>query len=675
MIIISIFVYLAFSAFIYFSFFNRIDFLKIIQYFFVITFSSNILFYALLSLLGAIDHPFLFLILEVIFCILISILVRKKKPIPLRAFLNAIKKTEYKFKALEFSLVCFIGLILIGFFIVGITTPPNNLDSLDPTHLTKVLFWLQQGTIANSDYGFLSVFFDPIGIHIQGIWLFTLGKSENLFFLVQWFSLVITVISIYKISRLLDYSKTSSLFSAIIGLSFPIVLLQSYSFQGDLSVASLILLSISFSLSFHKNKHKLDLIAAILAFVLALASKRGALLALPFIVIFLIFLSLMKNKKIVPWVAGSITILFITIAITLFITINKNNTTLAGISLLPNDSSSIHQITEKAKYNFPRYLFQFIGLDGLPRVIQHSWISSKAGLFSNLFSTMNLNLEEELYLQPGYDEKEKFNYTSPLVLNEDSSWFGPLCFLLLPLALILSLFSSKKDRRNHALLGILFFLYYTILVFLQRPGWDPFQGRYFLLAILPLVPSVSILLPRNRYLRIIIVLIILPISLFLSVNTLLVNNSKPIITASSLWSFQSKIILPLPDNNKYQLFIKNKLTSNFDKISEHALGRRTIYASQYWEQVYYSSFGFFKNITFIDPLIPEGEKIFLDINSTSLDYGLFGKEKNRILIRGVDLSQITSGYYITQSTTNIEMNNSYVLLGDNGEYKIFYVNP
>jgi len=455
------------------------------------------------------------------------------------------------------------------------------------------------------------------------------------------------------------------------------VLLQSYSFQGDLTVASLILLSISFSLSFHKNKHKLDLIAAILAFVLALASKRAALLALPFIVIFFIFLSLMKikNKKIVPWVAGSITVLFITIAIAIFSTINKNNTTIAGIDLLTNDFSSIHQITEKAKYNLPRYLYQFIGLDGLPRVTQDSWISSKAVLFSNLFSTMNLNLEEELYLQPGYDEKEKFNYTSPLVLNEDSSWFGPLCFLLLPLALILSLFSSIKARRNHALLGILFFLYYTILVFLQRPGWDPFQGRYFLLAILPLVPSVSILLPRNRYLRIIIVLIILPISLFLSFNTLLVNNSKPIITASSLWSFQSKIILPLPDNNKYQLFIKNKLTSNFDKISEHALGRRTIYASQYWEQVYYSSFGFFKNITFIDPLIPEGEKIFLDINSTSLDYGLFGKEKNRILIRGVGLSQITSGYYITQSTTNIEMKNSYVLLGDNGQYKIFYINP
>ena len=374
MIIISILVYITFSVFIYLSFFNRIDLLKIIQYFFVITFSSNILIYALLSLLGAINHQFLFFIIEIIFCILISLLVIKKKPIPIRTFLNAIKKTEYKFKALEFSLVCLIGLILIGFFIVGITTPPNNLDSLDPTHLTKVLFWLQQGTIANSDNSLLSIFFDPIGIHIQGIWLFTLGKSENLFFLVQWFSLVITVISIYKISRLLDYSKTSSLFSAIIGLSFPILLLQSYSFQGDLTVASLILLSISFSLSYHKNRHKLDLIAAILAFVLALASKRGALLALPFIVIFLIFLSLMKikNKKIIPWVAGSITILFITIAIALFITINKNNTTLAGISLLPKNYSSIQQITEKAKYNLPRYLYQFIGLDGLPRVTQHS---------------------------------------------------------------------------------------------------------------------------------------------------------------------------------------------------------------------------------------------------------------------------------------------------------------
>jgi len=146
------------------------------------------------------------------------------------------------------------------------------------------------------------VIFDPKFVHIQGLWLYSLGKSEYLFFLVQWFSLVIATASIYKISRSLKFSITNSLFSSLVGLSMPVLLMQSYSFQGDLTVAVFILVCISFVIDWLNSKAKFDLFAACLAFVIALGSKRAAFLAIPtfgfFILVWLI--GRIKNKKILP---------------------------------------------------------------------------------------------------------------------------------------------------------------------------------------------------------------------------------------------------------------------------------------------------------------------------------------------------------------------------------------
>jgi hypothetical protein len=674
MIIVSILIYLFFSLFVTLSIYGRLVVAKFVQLFFLITFGLNILIFIGLDLLKAINKPWLFLFIQIIICLLLSLIIRHCWKLSTQEYKDRVRISFSNFKWFDYLLITLMGSILAAFFVVGITTPPNNMDSLDPTGITRIFYWLQQGTLDHGRPTGLASIFDPLFFHIQGVWLYSLGKSEYLFFLVQWFSLVVSTVTIYKISRSLGFTITNSLLSSLVGLSLPVALMQSYSFQGDLSVAVLILVSISFVIEWVKAKNKWDLFAACLAFVFALGTKKAAFLAIPVFLVVLLFwlIGRLKNKKIVPWLTVSSAVVIVAGIILVGQLIIRQGGRVVGVQLIYDNQISTSKLTEKFQYNTPRFLYQLIGLDGLPRVLQNSLIPIKAELFQKAIPS-TLDLQAKVYLQPGFDQVEEFNYIAPLILSEESAWFGPVGFLLIPVSFVLALFSKQKNRKIYALFGLGLFLSFFILVIIQRPGWDPYQGRYFILLILPLIPLVSMLFPTKIMWRALLIVFILPLCLFLSFNTFFTNNSRPIITAGSIWGFQYQHILTLPENNKYQLFFKNKMTTIFDHIATAALDRRSIYDCTYWEQVYYSGFRMLGNIQFIDSLVPDGATLYLDIPSTSLDYGLFGRNKDRILLRVDDISQVSSGYYLTASTAAVTLNKDSELLGENGTYKIYLI--
>jgi hypothetical protein len=675
MIIVSILIYILFTLFATVSIYGRVNFAQYIQLLFLVIFGFNITIYFGLNLFKAINQSTIFLIFQLVICLILSLLIRHRWPLSIKEYRSRLEIGFSEFKWFDFVLIFLIGSILSVFFVVGISTPPNNLDSLDSTGITRIFYWLQQHDLSWNVVSGVPQIFDPKFLHIQGLWLFSLGKSEFLFFLVQWFSLLVSTITLFKISRSLKFSITNSLLSALIGLSFPIVLMQTYSFQGDLIVAVLIFVCISFVLDWCNSQNLTDIVAACLSLVFALGTKKAAFLALPAIGLFLLYwlITRIKNRKIIPWAMGSLAVFILSFVFVISIMIFKHGGNIAGISIIYDRKTSVNQIIEKTKYNASRFFYQFVGLDGLPRSVQNKLIPIKAEVFQKYFMPITLNLENDNYLQPGFDQVEEFRYQSPLILSEESAWFGPIIILLVPLALLLSLFSKQKNRRIYAIFGIVLFVSFFIMVILQRPGWDPYQGRYFILPILPLIPLLSILFPSAKIWRTIVIILILPVCLFLSLNTFFANNSRPIITAGSIWGFQYHHILNLPENNKYELFIKNKLTTSFDQIATAAIDRPSIYQCSYWGRVYYSGFRMLGNISFIDPLIPDESTVYLDLPSSALDYGLFGRYKDRKLIRIDDFTQLKSGYFLTQSSTVITQPNNIKLVGDNGTYKIFEI--
>lgn len=128
----------------------------------------------------------------------------------------------------------------------------------------------------------------------------------------------------------------------------------------------------------------------------------------------------------------------------------------------------------------------------------------------------------------------------------------------------------------------------------------------------------------------------------------------------------------MPEKNQAQNLIK-KSVYVLEWIAKYALPRPNIYDNSYLEQVYYSSSDTYKEITFINQFIPDSAPISINIPISPLEYGLFGKNKSRNLFPVQDISQVESGYFIGSSSLGILPSDHICLLGDNGNYSVFFV--
>jgi hypothetical protein len=589
-------------------------------------------------------------------------------------------KSVYRFSNFHINLIDVFLLLLIsatfiGFFAVGITTPINNIDSL-ATHLSRIYYWLQHGSLNywTTINNFQLVY--PINAHIQGLWLFLLGKSENLFFLIQWFSLIIISASTYEISKALLFSKTQALLSTFIGLSFPIVLLQTFSFQGDLTVTALAMIFIVFILLFSRTDQMKYLWLAIFSVILAIGSKQTAYITLPIsfcVIIYLLFTKkLVKRFLLNSWVLIVFVLAFASFQ---FILNVRNTKSVIGMEWKPSEQyTTFEQFQQKIVYVVPRYFYQAVGIEGLPRSITPTIIKIKEDVFRVIFKPLGLDLEKEIFLQPGFDQKETFQYDSYPLLSEDTAWFGPMSFLLIPLAVIVTCFSKVKLRRKYIFVSLIYSIFYFCMICIQRPGWDPYQGRYFILGLYPLIPIVSMLIPKQKILQFAIYSVLIFCSVLIIFNTLFQNDTKPIITAKSKNDFIHQKIDPLKESTYLQSFFKKALYKiTYPTGFENP--RRYILSQKYYDQLFYTNNISAKDFEFVESIIPEGEPISVMVANNPLEYALFGKNRSRLLYPFVDITKARPGYCIVSNSIDFSPTIEMELLDVNENFSIYYIGP
>jgi 4-amino-4-deoxy-L-arabinose transferase-like glycosyltransferase len=561
-------------------------------------------------------------------------------------------------------------------FVVGITTPINNIDSL-ASHLPRIFYWLQQSSL---DYWTTLTSLNryqliyPINAHIQALWLFSLGQNENLFFLVQWFSLVGIAASTFEISKSLNFSTTQALFSTLVGLSLPVVVLQTFSFQGDLTVTALLMVFIAFFFNFYLTKKIKFLWFAILSLLIALGTKQTAFFILPAACL-VTLLVLVKDKGVTKFFRYSWLLLVLAILFSSYqyiLNIVQTGSVFGLDSVLNEKYPSISRISDKATYLIPRFTYQFMGVEGLPRSIQPTLTHIKENIFTAILQPSGLNLEKKVFLQSGYDENESFQYQAIARLSEDTAWFGPFAILFIPLSTILSFFSKNNLRRNYAIICFINSIFYLFLVIIQRPGWDPYQGRYFILSLFPFIPLVSMLLSKKVIFRGIVIGIFLPISLLLIINTILLNDSKPIITARTQNDIINNFINPLPENSGIQKFLKKTLLK-LTYPTPYSSQLVNIYEATYYDRLFFSSLYSVKDIEFVNKILPEGEPLSILITRSPIEYALFGKNRSRIVNPIAEISDARQGYVLVSNSLALSPPSNMKLLGKNSSYSIYFV--
>lgn len=672
MLFASIIIYLFFSFFIYPRLFEKSSISRFLLVFFLSAFSTNVLVAESLSLMNLLNQSWLFLGIQTLISVLILLALQHWWPLSKEKIKSVFEFSVFHFSKFEILLLTIISTTFVGLFIIGITTPINNNDSL-ATHLPRIYYWLQHNSFEYWTASNLWQLIYPINAHIQGLWLFLLGHSENFFFLVSWFSLIIISSSIFEISKSLGFSTTQALMCMLVGLSLPVALLQVFSFQGDLTVTALLMVCVAFLLIYSQTKKDKFIWVACMGIILALGTKQTAFLSFPLLGLLTIYL-LFLNKSFKKFMKSSwlLVLLFFIFASFQFIQNLIHTGLLFGVdSLLTEKNTSVTQTGQKALYVIPRYIFQFVGIDSLPRSIQPSLIQIKEKIFSKVLNPIGLDLEKEVFLQPGFDQNESFHYASALIRSEDTAWFGPLAFLLIPMAIMINFFSKATIRRKYALLCLINSVVCLLLLIVQRAGWDPYQGRYFIHMIFPFIPLVSALFPKNRVIRRVIIGILLPFCLLLIINTLLFNDSKPIITARTQNDIINNIISPLPENNDFQLFFKKSLLK-IAYPTKHSSAYVNIYEAAYYDQLYYSNISTANDIEFINQLIPKQSPIYIMLTNDPLEYALFGINRSRSIYPITDIDDAKPGYFLT-SSTSIPASAEMQLLGKNADYSIFYM--
>lgn len=678
MLFASIIVYLVLSIFICPRIFEKASFSKLVLVFFLTVFSINIFTSEILGLLHLLYHPWLFLGIQILICISITLVMHRFSPLSLKTFRSTFDFSDFHLSKLELVLISLISATFIGLFVVGITTPINNIDSL-ASHLPRIFYWLQQGSL---DYWTTLTSLNryqliyPINAHIQALWLFSLGQNENLFFLVQWFSLVGIAASTFEISKSLNFSTTQALFSTLVGLSLPVVVLQTFSFQGDLTVTALLMVFIAFFFNFYLTKKIKFLWFAILSLLIALGTKQTAFFILPAACL-VTLLVLVKDKGVTKFFRYSWLLLVLAILFSSYqyiLNIVQTGSVFGLDSVLNEKYPSISRISDKATYLIPRFTYQFMGVEGLPRSIQPTLTHIKENIFTAILQPSGLNLEKKVFLQSGYDENESFQYQAIARLSEDTAWFGPFAILFIPLSTILCFFSKNNLRRNYAIICFINSIFYLFLVIIQRPGWDPYQGRYFILSLFPFIPLVSMLLSKKVIFRGIVIGIFLPISLLLIINTILLNDSKPIITARTQNDIINIFINPLPENSGIQKFFKKTLLK-LTYPTPYSSQLVNIYEATYYDRLFFSSLYSVKDIEFVNKILPEGEPLSILITRSPIEYALFGKNRSRIVNPIAEISDARQGYVLVSNSLNLTPPSKMKLLGKNSSYSIYYMEP
>jgi hypothetical protein len=197
-------------------------------------------------------------------------------------------------------------------------------------------------------------------------------------------------------------------------------------------------------------------------------------------------------------------------------------------------STAVEAEMPRAKYivlTSTRWTYQLADLSWLPGSIQTRLTAVKSAAARILTAPLGLNLEGDIATLDAH----VFSWDRKYQLQEDEAWFGLVGFLLIIPTSLVSVVQAV--RKKEALRAFPFVFYLTALVTcsLIRPGWTPFDGRYFM----PAVALAAALLPmwfEGKRPRVWVQWILVFTALFSSAMVILVNPAKQIVGGAAVWN-------------------------------------------------------------------------------------------------------------------------------------------
>jgi len=143
---------------------------------------------------------------------------------------------------------------------------------------------------------------------------------------------------------------------------------------------------------------------------------------------------------------------------------------------MADESSISRDIFLEVLYNTPRLFYQALDTSGLPRPLDGYSHKVKLRVARAFFQVIGFEeIEGSAYTAPGHP----FSFEQKNINEESHAWYGPLSVLLIFPALLIQSWRGLRQRSYLLLIPGISLLIFVPLEIIFRPGWDPYQGRYF----------------------------------------------------------------------------------------------------------------------------------------------------------------------------------------------------
>lgn len=601
---------ISFVSWFFVKLFKIDDLIEKIIAIFLLNWIQIVISLEILSLFNQIK--FLNLLLFHFTCVLICLIVTWFKKLNLKINFSEIPVKVKNFylelnlnKVFKNVMIIWIIIILLTTFFIGIMVPPNNWDSMT-YHLTRAAFWYQNHNINHYYTSNLRQIENPITAELGLLWIIIFSNSDNLVFLIQWFSFLILILAIYKILRLLGFDKKASFITIFIFATLDEIILESSTTQNDLVIAGFVIISLFLLIKILKSNKIFffDLVLAASSFGLFIGTKGYSYLFIPgFFIFFLIYCKndRLKLKKIL------FLLCFCILGIFLFASYNLIQNYISFGNII-SDQKNITELGVKDPNlktfisNISRYLasfYQFKDYDlGFSSFIQKvlNYIHS---LLKIDISSRSTTIETQYF------------YLHTPVFNSDASYFGPIFLIfILPsifynLIYFIALKIKKKaevlkvkwlDSLKVSVIPVLFFIGYNYIFV-----WHPWGGRGFIAFASLIIINFAMLIDFNNYLNKKIIFnifftIILIISISFSFIDLSFNEFAPIISSKNKSIFSVSY-----DNRRYYIVnpqmgrVNNMINSTLEINSRIGL----IAGDNDWDYIYFGK-NFKRNVKYIN---------------------------------------------------------------------------
>jgi hypothetical protein len=180
--------------------------------------------------------------------------------------------------------------------------------------------------------------------------------------------------------------------------------------------------------------------------------------------------------------------------------------------------------------NMVRWAYQAVDFSAVPNPVGGLAFKLKASLVRGFANLIHFNFEGSTASMDGY----QFSWASVFPLQEDVAWYGLVgAFLVVPFSIAAFVVGLRKKQYLFSL-PLIFLVTSSITCAFIRPGWTPYDGRYFLPVAAIATACFPLVLRKNRiswWIQFIVVVL----SACSIAMVLVYNPAKQVVGGSAVW--------------------------------------------------------------------------------------------------------------------------------------------